>query len=148
MERNKWETAVRCLEAGVQPDAGDAAVLAAVDGFRRIAKGTPLSQICIEFACGGVPLAVLAQMKESLERLNRDNLELRRKVAADEVARAGGETRLDAAYRRIHELTQEALAARRQADAAEREPAGDPAVVLETGSGRLRAAGRRQPQPA
>jgi septal ring factor EnvC (AmiA/AmiB activator) len=121
MERNRWETAIRRLEAAVHPGTADDEVIAAVNGFRRTADGIPLSQVCIEFSCGGVPLADLARLKETLERLDRDNRELRRKLAVEEAAQASAERRLDDAYRRISELTEEALAAQRLAEAVERD---------------------------
>jgi hypothetical protein len=140
MERNRWETAVRCLEVAVHPDTSDEAIVAAVDAFRRNAGGVPLSQVCLEFACGGVPLAELARIKESLERLNRENLEFRRNAAVGEAAQAAAQRRLDAAYRRIHELTRALLAAQRQADAVEPELPRDRSTLLGSGSGRLQAA--------
>jgi septal ring factor EnvC (AmiA/AmiB activator) len=121
MERNRWETAIRCLEVAVHPNTSDDEMIAAVNGFRRTVEGLPLSQVCIEFACGGVPLADLAQMKDTLERMNRDNLELRRKLAVEEAAQASTARRLDDAYHRIYQLTEEAMAARRLAEAAEQE---------------------------
>jgi hypothetical protein len=121
MERNKWETAIRCLEVAVHPNTGDDEVVAAVNGFRRTVEGMPLSQICTEFAGGGAPLADLANMRDTLQRLQRDNRELRRKLAVDEAAQAEAEQRLDTAYRRIYELTEEAASAERRAEAAERE---------------------------
>lgn len=138
MERNRWETAVRCLEAAVHPDTSAGAVIGAVDEFRRLAGGLPVSQVCLEFACGGVPLAELAKMKDSLEQLSRENAELHRRLTAGTAAQAGAQGRLDAAYRRIHELTQEMLAARREAGTAEEDFAGDRST-LGVGSGRLRA---------
>lgn len=121
MERNRWETAIRCLEVAVHPGTGDDEVIAAVNGFRRTAEGVPLSQVCIEYSCGGVPLADLARFKESLERLNRENLELRRKLAVEEAAQSATALRLDEACRRIFELTEEAAAAQRMAETVERE---------------------------
>jgi hypothetical protein len=121
MERNRWETAIRCLEVAVHPNTRDDEVLAAVNGFRRTVEGTPLSQVCLEFACGGVPLAELAAMKENLERLRRENLDLRRELTVNESAQAETARRLDAAYRRIYELTEQAAAAQRLAEAIERE---------------------------
>ena len=121
MERNRWETAIRCLEVAVHPHTTDDEVIAAVNGFRRTVEGMPLSQVCIEFACGGLPLSELAGLKNSLEQLNRENLELRRKLAVDEAAQAATARRLDAAYERIHRLSEELLAAQRHADAAEEE---------------------------
>lgn len=121
MERNKWETAIRCLEVAVHPNTGDDELIAAVNGFRRTAEGLPLSQVCIEFACGGVPLAELSQLKETLERLNRDNRELRRRLAVEEAAQAATARRLDDAHQRIYQLTQEAMAAQRLAETAEQQ---------------------------
>jgi dsDNA-specific endonuclease/ATPase MutS2 len=121
MERNKWETAIRCLEVAVHPHTTDDEAIAAINGFRRTVEGTPLSQVCIEFACGGLPLSELAGIKATLEQLNRENLELRRKLAVDEAAQAATARRLDSAYERIHQLNEELLAARRHADAAEAE---------------------------
>ena len=121
MERNRWETAIRCLEVAVHPTTREDEVIAAVNGFRRTADGVPLSQVCVEFACGGVPVAELAAMKESLERLNRENRELRRRLAVEEAAQEEAADRLDKAHRRIFELTEETAAAKRQAEAGERE---------------------------
>jgi hypothetical protein len=105
----------------VHPNTRDDEVIAAVNGFRRTAEGAPLSQICIEFACGGVPLAELAAMKDNLDRLRRENQDLRRKLSVDEAAQQEAARRLDAAHRRIYELTEEAVAAQRAAEALERE---------------------------
>jgi hypothetical protein len=121
MERNRWETAIRCLEVAVHPNTSDDEMIAAVNGFRRTAEGLPLNQVCVEFACGGMPLADLVQLKDMLERLNRDNLELRRKLAVEEAAQASTARRLDDAHRRIYELTEEAMAAQRLAEAADKE---------------------------
>jgi hypothetical protein len=105
----------------VHPNTRDDEVIAAVNGFRRTVEGVPLSQICIEFACGGVPLAELAAMKDNLDRLRRENLELHRKLAVDEAAQQETARRLDAAHRRICELTEETAAALRAAEVIERE---------------------------
>jgi hypothetical protein len=121
MERNRWETAIRCLEIAVHPGTSDDEAIAAVNGFRRTAEGTPLTRICVEFACGGVPLADLSQLKDMLDRLNRENLELRRKLAVEEAAQANVAGRLDAACRRIYELTEEASSAQRLAETAAQE---------------------------
>ena len=142
MDRNRWETAIRCLEAALRPGASNDEVVAAVDLFRRAAGDTPLSRVCVEFACGGMPLADLAQLKEALDRLNRENLDLRSKLAAEQSAQAGTARRLDAAYRRIYELTEEALAAQRLAEAARREFEDFRATYAkaESGNAALRAA--------
>ena len=105
----------------MHPNTRDDEVVAVVNGFRRTAEGTPLSQVCIEFSCGGIALADLAKVKESLERLNHENRDLRRKLAVEEAAQTAAAQRLDAACRRIYELTQEAEAAARLADAVREE---------------------------
>jgi hypothetical protein len=121
MERNRWETAIRCLEVAVHPNTRDDEVVAAVNGFRRTVDGLPLSQVCFEFACGGVLPADLVKMQTTLERLQSENRELRRKLAIGAVAQAEAAQRLDAAYQRIYELTEEAASAQRKIEAAERE---------------------------
>jgi hypothetical protein len=121
MDGNRWEPAIRCLEIAVHPATRDDAMVAAVNTFRRAAEGLPLSQICIEFACGGVPLTELARFKDTIERLNRENRELRRKLAVEEVAQSSTARRLDDAHRRIFELTEEAMAAQRLAEVAEQD---------------------------
>lgn len=121
MDGNRWEPAIRCLGIAVHPATRDDQMVAAVNAFRRAAEGLPLSQICIEFACGGVPLAELARFKDTIERLNRENRELRRKLAVEEAAQTSTARRLDDAHRRIFELTEEAVAARRLAETAEQE---------------------------
>src|SRR5216683_1545267 len=88
MERNKWETAIRCLEVALHPHTSDDEVLAGVNGFRRTADGMPLSQVCGELAGGGLPLGPPAELTEKLARLGRENLELRRKLAVEEAAQA------------------------------------------------------------
>ena len=121
MDGNRWEPAIRCLEVAVHPATRDDQMVAAVNVFRRAAEGLPLSQICIEFACGGVPLAELARFKDTIERLDRENRELRRKLAVEEAAQTSTARRLDDAHRRIFELTEEAMAAQGLAEAAERD---------------------------
>lgn len=121
MERNRWETAIRCLEVAVHPNTRDDEVIAAVNGFRRTADGVPLNRICIEFACGGLPLAELAAMKDNLDRLRRENLQLRRQLSVDEAAQEEAARRLDAAHRRIYELSEETAAAHCAAAVIERE---------------------------
>ncbi|HWD60313.1 MAG TPA: hypothetical protein VG308_18665 [Stellaceae bacterium] len=121
MERNKWETAIRCLEIAVHPSTGNDEVIAAVNGFRRTAEAAPLSRICQEYAGSAAPLADLAKYQDGIDRLNRENAELHKKLAAEQAAHSVAARRLDAAYRRVYELTEEALAARRLAEAAQRE---------------------------
>ena len=121
MERNRWETAIRCLEVAAHPGTREADVVAAIDGFRRTVEGTPVSQVCIEFACGGVSLSALAETKATIERLDRENRELRGRLTVEVAAQAEAAGRLDNAYRRIYELTEETAAARRLVDTAEQE---------------------------
>jgi hypothetical protein len=121
MERNRWETAIRCLEVAVHPNTREDEIIAAVNGFRRTVDGLPVSRVCIEFACGGATPAELAEMQAALERLDRENRELRRRLAVEQTAQAAAAGRLDNAYRRICELTEEAAAAQRLVEAVERE---------------------------
>jgi hypothetical protein len=107
MERNRWETAIRCLEIAVHPHTAEEEVIAAVNGFRRTANGTPLIRVCREFA-GLAPPASSAE----LDRLRRENLELRRKFEEAENGRV-------AALRRAEAAEQNARAAEHRADAAE-----------------------------
>jgi DNA repair exonuclease SbcCD ATPase subunit len=58
---------------------------------------------------------------QKLDRLLRENLELRRKLAAEEDTHAGTADRLDGAYQRIQELTEELAEALRQVELAEQE---------------------------
>jgi hypothetical protein len=73
MERNRWDTAIRCLEIALHPNTSDDEVLAGVNGFRRTADGTPLSQVCSEFAGGSCDGGDLAEWKGQLDRLNHEN---------------------------------------------------------------------------
>ena len=102
------------LEIAVHPNTGNDEVVAAVNGFRRTAEATPLSQICREYAASGAPLAEARQMP------GRDRPAQSRECrAAEETSRLNrrrtlpAARRLDTAYRRVYELTEEALAARR-----------------------------------
>jgi hypothetical protein len=128
MERNRWETAIRCLEVAVHPNTSNDEVIAAVNGFRRTADGTPLSQVCAGVATVPVPLADQPMLKDKLDELNRENLELRRKLAIEEAAQASTARCLDAAFRRVHELTGELAAAQYRAETAEQEFAAFRAV--------------------
>ena len=82
MERNKWEIAIRCLEVALHPNTSDDEVVAAVNGFRRTARGKPLSQICSEFASRDVVgrSALAEEWQEKFDRLSRENLDLRHEV--------------------------------------------------------------------
>jgi hypothetical protein len=95
MERNRWETAIRCLEVALHPHTGDDEVIAGVNGFRRTAGGTPLRQICAAFVAAEGPAvsAEAARWRAKLERLHRENLALRGKLKAEEERRVATENR-------------------------------------------------------
>jgi hypothetical protein len=99
MERNKWEIAIRCLEVALHPNTSDDEVVAAVNGFRRTARGKPLSQICSEFVSKDDlgRSALVEEWREKLDRLSRENLDLRHEV---ERRTRDGNEELAAAYRR------------------------------------------------
>jgi hypothetical protein len=101
MERNKWEIAIRCLEVALHLNTGDDETIAAVNGFRRVAGGTPLTAICA--ALDGQQS--LPRWRERLARQTRTN----RDLAA----------RLEAAARQIAALEAETLAAQVRVDDAE-----------------------------
>jgi len=71
---------MRRLEVAVRPNTSDDVVIAAVNGLQRTAEGLWLSRVGVEFTCGGMPLADLAQLKDMRERLIRDNFELRQQA--------------------------------------------------------------------
>jgi hypothetical protein len=93
MDRNKWETAIRCLEVALHPNTSDDEVIAGVNGFRRTADGTPLSEVCAEFA-GGPPA-------------DRENLDLRRKLEREQARQLAALRRLREAERLVRELSDE-----------------------------------------
>jgi hypothetical protein len=80
MERNRWTTALRCLEVAVHPNTSDDEVLAAVNGFRRTAGTTPLTEICGGVTQGDTHVTELAEWTKRFVRLSRENLELRRRL--------------------------------------------------------------------
>jgi hypothetical protein len=96
-------------------------LVAALSSERPVAKGNSLSQLCAQFAGSGAPLPNLIELIEKLERLMRENLELRRKLAIEEAAQDSTARHLDGAFRRIHELTEELAATQHQAGLVERE---------------------------
>jgi hypothetical protein len=102
MERNRWESAIRCLELALHPNTADAEVIAGVNGFRRAAAGTPLGEVCREYA--GAKAADLAapQMQEAL---SRENLELRRRLEREQAGQFDALRRLQEAERVIRELS-------------------------------------------
>src|SRR5262245_32450533 len=71
MERNRWETAIRCLEIAVHPNTSDEEALAAIRGFRRTARDVPMSQLSRAF-----PDTAPAHLLDRLDQLNQENREL------------------------------------------------------------------------
>jgi len=118
MERNRWETALRCLEIAVHPATDDREVLAAINGFRRTAQNTSLRQLCGEFA--GSPSGGPSAIADELRRLARENLALRQKLEEAESSRKATLQRLHDTERRSGEIGETLLAAEERADAAER----------------------------
>jgi hypothetical protein len=102
VERNKWETAIRCLEVALHPATGEDEVIAGVNGFRRTAEGRPLSEVCAEFAGGSN-----AGADEKLDSLSRENLDLRGKLARQQARDVAALYRLHAAERLVRDLSQE-----------------------------------------
>jgi outer membrane murein-binding lipoprotein Lpp len=118
MERNRWETAIRCLEVAVHPNTNDEEIVAAVNGFRRTADGVPLGQLCREFA-GTVPGPAAAGNQDRLDRLSGENRELRQKIEALEAEWAAAAARLQAAERRASDGDEKLRAAEARAGLAE-----------------------------
>jgi hypothetical protein len=104
--RNKWETAIRCLEIALHPNTSDDEVIAAVNGYRRTANGTPLREVCIDLAgryFDGRDTAIRPEEgAEELDRLDQENLDLRHQAEG-----------------RVRELSEELLAAQQRANLAE-----------------------------
>jgi chromosome segregation ATPase len=123
MERNRWEAAIRCLEIALHPNTTDDELIAAVNGFRRTADGTPLSDICRAFAAKhadiGGPTADEAGWRAMVDRLNRQNLDLRRRLKIEATGYSTAARQLQDAEGRVRELSEELLAARLRANGAE-----------------------------
>jgi chromosome segregation ATPase len=118
MERNRWETAIRCLEIAVHPGTDDREVVAAINGFRRTAQNAPLLQLCREFS--GAASAGTSAAADELQRLARENLALRQKLEEAETSRKATLQRLRDAEQRARQIGEELLAAEERADIAER----------------------------
>jgi hypothetical protein len=120
MDRKRWDTAIRCLEVALHPNTGDDEVIAAVNGFRRTADGTPLREICRALVGGMYPAlevaAAQAPSSDAIERLARENRDLRGKLDAEERGRL-------AATRRLHQVTRQAAKLREDMRAAQSEAA-------------------------
>lgn len=122
MERNKWEIAIRCLEVALHPNTSDDEVIAGVNGFRRTAAGMPLGDICRALAATEERdrhrNVDAVRWRAKLDRLNRENIQLRLRLEAEQRDAA---QRLGEAERRVRDLTDDVTAARFRADEAERQ---------------------------
>jgi chromosome segregation ATPase len=125
MERNRWETAIRCLEVALHPHTNDEEVIAGVNGFRRTADGTPLSEVCIEFAGkdydGYDSITDSARRTEKFDRLNRENTDLRRELEIEASSRIIALRRVQETERRVRDLSEKLLAAHRRASDVEQQ---------------------------
>lgn len=114
MERNRWETAIRCLEIAVHPNTSDEEAIAAIRGFRRTARNMPTSQLCRAFLD-----AAPEHLLDRLDQLNQENRELRRTRGEADSRRAEMLGRLQKVERHGEELGRKLLAAEERANAAE-----------------------------
>jgi hypothetical protein len=103
MERNRWESAIRCLELALHPNTADAEVIAAVNGFRRAAAGAPLTEICRDYAGAASPA----------DNFNEENLDLRRRLEQQRANQEEALARLREAERVIRDLSDEIRAEQR-----------------------------------
>ncbi|HTZ35952.1 MAG TPA: hypothetical protein VMB84_07995 [Stellaceae bacterium] len=122
MERKRWETALRCLEVALHPNTGADEALAAIAGFRRMADGVPLHRIAEEFAADSG--AEAARWQAALDRLERDNRMLRRRLGFAEAAGTAAAEREASTGERIAALEAALAAAEERAIAAEDELTG------------------------
>jgi len=117
MERNKSETAIRCLEIALHPGTSDEETLAAVNGYRRTAGDMPLSEMLRDYAAPAPavtkPSAEAAQWREKYAKSRRDYMELRRRLKAEREERVATTHRLSEAEDRIRALGEELRANRR-----------------------------------
>jgi septal ring factor EnvC (AmiA/AmiB activator) len=124
-DRNKWDTAIRCLEVALHPHTIDDEVIAAVNGFRRTAEGATLREVCLAFAAraGGAPAdgTDAARWRAELARLERAIQELHRRNESEASRRATILSRLAEARRQNRALADELAAMTRRAAAAERD---------------------------
>src|SRR5690242_13605833 len=119
MERNRWATAIRCLEIALHPNTSDDEVLAAVNGYRRTAGNTPLSEVCTGFVQESAQAADLAEWTARFARLSRENLELRRRLDLATTQRLDKAGQADGIAQRLHEIGEQLHAAQRRAALAE-----------------------------
>ncbi|HTV88447.1 MAG TPA: hypothetical protein VME41_05470 [Stellaceae bacterium] len=106
IERNKWETAIRCLEVALHPNTGNDEVIAAVNGFRRTAAGTPLREVCAAFGAGVAhePAFDAAARRRTLDRLRQENRDITEKLEAEQGARMRDAERLRLLTERVRQL--------------------------------------------
>ena len=97
MERNRWESAIRCLELALHPNTADAEVIAGVNGFRRAAAGTPLGEVCRDYAAAATAGDALAH----------ENLDLRRRLEHQRASQEEALARLREAERVIRGLSED-----------------------------------------
>ncbi len=114
MERNRWERAIRCLEIAVHPHTADEEVIAAINGFRRTAAGTPLHRLYREF---GDPRT--ASDNAAIDRLNQENRDLQRRAETAETARNAALQRAVLAERNAEDIARELRAVEHRAEMAE-----------------------------
>jgi hypothetical protein len=127
MERNRWDRAIRCLEIALHPNTEDDEVIAGVNGFRRTADGTPLSEICREFVLGDQDnrgsVGSRVEWKEKIDALSRENLDLRHRLETADNDRVVVARQWQEAERRVRELDEELQAAQCRVGLAERQVA-------------------------
>jgi hypothetical protein len=121
MERNRWETAIHCLEIAVHPNTSDKEVIAAINGFRRTASNTPLSQLWRECASPGLGGPITPDRQDELDRLDQENCELRRKIKEIDGSRSAIFRSQQEVEQRAREISEKLLAAEYRADLAEQQ---------------------------
>ena len=120
MERNRWETALRCLEVALHPNTRDDEIVAAVHGFRRTTDGARLRDIVQALATpnarsnGAVSKTEILRAK--VERLERQNRELSQRLDTEVAERAKESRQLWEAELRAHQLNEAYRAAARRVD--------------------------------
>jgi hypothetical protein len=133
MVRNRWEIAIRCLEVALHPHTGDDEIVAAVNGFRRTAAGTPLREVCAAFAA--TDRDGRAPGDASPDRLSQENFALRRQLEAEEATRSDALRRLKETTRHVEELREELRTAQSRAREAQQQFAELRAAYAETRGG-------------
>src|SRR5262245_29991794 len=83
MDRNRSDTALRCLEVALHPNTDDNEVVAAIRGFRRTTAGASLQQIFASLTGDTISTARREQSlawQRIIKRLSRENQELRHRL--------------------------------------------------------------------